>query len=305
MKTFTHVLSIVFLCLFSFSCENENINNSDSSPGNLILIIESINIANSGDQTITYSYNNNQNTQKVYSFNNNTNYTLNTFDNDLVVLSDYYDETDVIMSSTIYSYDSLGRMISHNYLEVNAGVLILKTEMLMNYTANQIIVSKITYDVNGIPTENDLATFTLNSDNLIIKRESGDGLRISEATYNNGNLATYTNSGFGDYDDGYGTFTYTNELASDSYQKDKYLFGSEWRNNVMIQKWYLYSFKALAEQGTNYLSSYSYKLSIDSSEAVSLNAIYEWNDNGQLMTQTKNKLFFNSPHNRVLTYQYQ
>ena len=66
-----------------------------------------------------------------------------------------------------------------------------------------------------------------------------------------------------------------------------------------------YPFKQLAETGRNYLTGYSFILTSDNSQAVSLNADYEFDELGRLAKQTKTKQFFASETIRELTYQYE
>lgn len=66
-----------------------------------------------------------------------------------------------------------------------------------------------------------------------------------------------------------------------------------------------YSFKQLAELGTHYLCGYTYASASDSNLMMTLSVTYEFDTLNRLTKQTKNKLFFQSAHDRILTYEYQ
>ena len=96
----------------------------------------------------------------------------------------------------------------------------------------------------------------MNANNQIIQYQSGESDASWSASYTNGNLTSFVVSGYGNTADGSATFTYSSELASEPYQKERYRYGSEWRNNIMLGQTGRYAFKQLAELGENYLLSF-------------------------------------------------
>ncbi|WP_431137350.1 hypothetical protein [Psychroserpens mesophilus] len=125
------------------------------------------------------------------------------------------------------------------------------------------------------------------------------------ASYANENLTGFSASGYGDDVDGTATFTYSTDLASEPYQKERYRYGLQWRNNIMLVQSGNYAFKQLAELGENYLTGYTYSVTADPTRTITLSVDYEFDNLGRLTKQTKDKMFFQSPTERVLTYQYE
>ncbi|WP_353778224.1 hypothetical protein [Winogradskyella sp. 3972H.M.0a.05] len=297
MKIILPLLSVFFL-----ACNNEPVIVQDPASEDLISITQAFNIDDQGDAITTFIINNSLNSEIIYS---NDSYSVNSFSNGLMVSEEIYDNNNELLANTSYVYDASGRLTTLFNYTLDNGLEFLSYQLEAEYAGNQILVSKTGYDLMGEITYQDVDIFTLDNENRIMKSQDSNSANIWEATYENGNLATFQISGYGDNYDGTATFTYSDELASEPYQKEKYRFGSEWRNNIMLIAGGNYPFKQLAELGNNYLTGYSFILASNNSESVSIEVLYEFDERGRLSKQTKNKVFFESEHNRTLTYQYE
>ena len=298
MRKITQIFSLLFLTLLMISCDNESINVPAEASNDLVAIQEVVNQENVTD----YAINNSLNTQIDYFLGN---YSVQQFSNGLMILANFYDQTDALTGNQEFEYDASKRLTSKSYYSNETATLVLYFTTTFAYSGNEILSTKTIYNPDGSIEFTELSNvFTLNSNNEIIKYEDFNFGGVWEATYTNGNLATVVVSGYGNKD-GSAAFNYTNELASESYQKEKFRFGPQWKINIMLHNQVGgYSFKQLAELGTNYLSGYSH-LSPDGINNASLTVNYEFDAQERLIKQTKNKLFFTSPINTVLTNQNQ
>ena len=298
MKT---LLPIMFVCLFS--CNNEPVQDqATENSNNLTTIIQTFNVDNQGDNLTTFVIDNNLNSQIVYS---NDSYSVNTFSNGLMVSEQVFDDSNILLGYSNYDYNTQGKLILISSYTIDNELDYLSYQLEAEYAGNQIIVSKTGFDLLGEILYEDVDILTLNSENRIIKSEDSDGQSMWEADYDNGNLSSFQISGYGPNYDGNATFTYSQELASVPYQKERYRFGVEWRNNIMLISGGNYPFKQLAELGNNYLTGYSFTLDSDNSIAITLEVSYEFDVQGRLMKQIKDKQFFQSEHDRTLRYQYE
>lgn len=298
MKKFTQIFALLFLTLVLVSCDNESVNVPQQESSELVAIQEVVN----QQSTIDYAINNNLNTQISYS---GGGYNIQQFEDGLMILAIFYDQNDLLIGQQGFVYDASKRLTSKSYYSNETGALVLDSAITFVYNSSEISSTNTTYNPDGSIEFTAISNvFTLNANNEIIKFEDINFGGVWEATYSNGNLATALVTGYGNKD-GNATFTYTSELASEPYQKEKFRFGPQWKINIMLHNQVGgYSFKQLAELGTNYLSGYSH-LSSDGSNNASLTVNYEFDEQGRLTKQTKNKLFFTNPINTVLTYDYE
>lgn len=295
IKFGTYLLFITML----ISCENNPIDTQYQPNSQLISIVESFNINNAPSSAITtYTISNNLNTQIEYE---GSSFQLQTFENGNMVMIEFYSNDGVMIGTDQLNYDSSDRLTT-----------VIKSYPLQNYVSsrtyayenNQIVANQIDTDSNGSLLSETTYTFLLDSENRIVGYENEGNATSWEAEYSSGNLLnfrTYT----ADELKGEATFTYAQDIASEPYQKEAYRYGSEWRNNIMLFQGGEYAFKQLAELGENYLTGYTYTLSSDPSSEISLTVAYDFDDNNRLIRQTKNKLFFMSAHQRILTYNYE
>jgi hypothetical protein len=223
----------------------------------------------------------------------------------LMVLTNFYNQTDNLYSKQEFQYDASNRLISKTYYSIEDETTILNYVTTYFYSANQISSTKVHYNLDGsVEFSEQSNVFTLNSNNEIIKFEDFNFGGKWEATYTNGNLATIEVTNYGNKD-GSGVFTYTDAIASESYKMEKFRFGPQWKINIMLHNQVGgFAFKQLAELGENYLSSYAHVAS-DGSNVVSLDVDYEFDAQDRLIKQTKNKIFYTSPVNIVFTYEYE
>ena len=292
------MFTALFLLVGFFSCENETVDFSIDNEEQLISIIEVFTLGNSQDgSTTNYTINEGLNTQIEYEGNA---YQIQTFTDEKMTMIEYFNDGAPTGIRT-YTYDLNDRIISDSSTSFLTNQNINRT---YEYVGNQILVTRTYLDNDGTITDEDSFIFTLNSSNQISKLENIDSDYSWQATYSNGNLSTFTTFNGTDVKAS-AVFSYTTELASIPYQKERYRFGAEWRNNIMLVQTGEYAFKQLAELGDNYLINYTYTLSSDPSMIITLTANYEFGNLGRLMNQTKDKMFFQSAHNRVLTYQYE
>ena len=298
MKKTASVLILIVISIFMYSCDDESMDSPVQESNDLIAIQETLNQASTTNYTISDGIN----TQIMYS---GGSYNVQQFSDGLMVLSDFYDQNDDFTGRQEFQYDASKRLINKSSYSSVAEATILNHIITFVYSGNEILSTKVNYNPDGSIESSDQSNiFTLNSNNEIIKFENFNFGGIWEATYTNGNLATIIVSGYGNKD-GSATFTYANELASEPYQKEKFRFGPQWKTNIMLHNQVGgFSFKQLAELGANYLSGYSH-VALDGSNVVSLTVNYEFDAQGRLTKQTKNKIFYTNPIDRVLTYQYE
>ncbi len=298
MLKISKLLFPFFILISFFSCENETIDNPVQPSSNLISIKQSLN-----QQPVTnFVINNSLNTQIIYD---GGGYNIQQFSGGLMVLSNFYDQNDNLYGKQEFQYDASNRLISKSSYSIELATTILNDITTFVYSGNEISSTKVRYNPDGsIEFSEQSNIFTLNSNSEISKFEDFNFGGVWEATYANGNLATVVVSGYGNKD-GSGTFNYTDELASEPYKKEKFRFGPQWKTNIMLHNQVGgYAFKQLAELGANYLSGYSHVAS-DGSNVVSLEVDYEFDAQERLIKQTKNKIFYTSTVNIVLTYQYE
>lgn len=303
MIKFTKLFSILFITILFFtialfSCSNESLNNPVINNDELTSIVEVVSLGSNTTATRTYTINNSLNIQ--INTENGTNL-IQTFTDGKMTMIQYFNNGGALTGTQTYTYDSNDRIVSDSMISLTANQTINRT---YEYVGNQILATRTELENDGTVTDEGSSIFTLNNNNQIIKSESVDYNFSWEATYINGNLSTFTDY-VGNTNQGSALFSYTTELASIPYQKERYRFGAEWRNNIMLTETTNYSFKQLAELGTNYLASYTYTLAADPSMMITLSANYEFDDLGRLTKHTKNKIFFQTPINRVFTYQYE
>jgi hypothetical protein len=291
MKNFTQLLSILFLFTLIVSCEDESTESNNSNTTELVSIVEELNVNNDPTSTFTtYTIDNSLNTEIEWSYGV---FREQTFTNGRMTLMEDFEDGSILQSHT-FTYDNAGRLISSSGESYDA---------TYDYVDNQILASVINYDTNGDITDTESYSFTLNANNQIIQYQSGQSDASWSASYTNGNLTSFIVSG--DAADGSATFTYSSELASEPYQKERYRYGSEWRNNIMLGQTGRYAFKQLAELGENYLSSFSFIRASDGEETVSQTMSYEFDELGRLIFQNRNKFWGNSIYNYDITYTYQ
>ncbi|WP_179343913.1 hypothetical protein [Winogradskyella ursingii] len=297
MKITLNFFALVLLTVLVSSCDNESIDNFTTDNEQLVSINEVVKI-NNDPVGVNYRYtlNNNLNTEIESDIGSSQ---VQTFEDGKIVLIEYYNDG-TLRGLETYDYDPDDRIIniagdfSNNIQDFNRSY---------EYIDNEIFHTRTTYNEDGsIANENDLV-FNLNGDNQIIRCMSLDNETSWEASYENGNLVNFIAYN-GSEIKGTASFVYTSELASEPYQKERYRFGPEWRNNIMLSQIGEYAFKQLAELGTNYLSGYTYTLMSDNT-TITLTASYEFDEQERLIKQNKNKMFFMTPIDRVLTYQYQ
>nr|WP_321222189.1 hypothetical protein [uncultured Psychroserpens sp.] len=298
MKNYSKLLILLLISIVISACDDESMNNPVEDSSDLVEIQETLN----GATTANYIINNDLNTQIMYA---GGNYNNQQFTDGLMTSSDFYDANNNLTGRQKFQYDASKRLISKSNYEVEGASFVLNSEINFVYTVNEISSTQINYNIDGtISSTYQPNIFTLNSNNEIIKFEDFNFGGFWEATYTNGNLATINVNGYGNKD-GIGTFSYTNQIAANAYQKEKFRFGPQWKINIMLHNQVGgFSFKQLAELGSNFLSGYSHVAS-DGSNVVSLTVDYEFDSQQRLITQTKNKLFYTSPTNYVITYTYE
>ncbi|TXD84556.1 hypothetical protein ESY86_05735 [Subsaximicrobium wynnwilliamsii] len=302
MKKLERVLIVVAVLILTYSCENEPINDPVVNSEQLTFIQEVFTINNQSASTIGFTFDNNQNTKIDYGgsraeqfFSNGT---MNSIQN--------FDANNVQIGELNFSYNDSKQLTEISISSIENGTTTLQSKLVFEYAANQITSTRTYYTMDGSIDEIDSTNiFTINGANQIIRFDDTGIDAFWEATYADGDLSTILVSGYGNKD-GSGNFTHTVNLASDSYQKEKFRFGPEWKNNIMLfNQVGGYSFKQLAELGTHYLSGYTYTSASDSNMQITLSVTYEFDNLNRLTKQTKNKLFFQSAHDHVLTYDYQ
>jgi len=298
MRIFFKVLLSLCIAISLSSCDDDSMDNPVTNNEELTSIVEVVSLGSNTTATRTYTINNSLNTQ--INTENGTNL-IQTFTDGKMTMIQYFNNGGALTGTQTYTYDSNDRIVSDSSISLTANQTINRT---YEYVGNQILATRTELENDGTVTDEGSSIFTLNNNNQIIKSESVDYNFSWEATYTNGNLSTFTDY-VGNTIQGSALFSYTTELASIPYQKERYRFGSEWRNNIMLTETTNYSFKQLAELGNNYLTNYTYTLSSDPSMTITLTASYEFDDLGRLMNQTKNKMFFQTAINRVLTYQFE
>lgn len=293
MRNFTKVFIILILFITHVSCEDESTDTINSDATGLASIVEELNVNNEPTSTFaTYTIDNSLNTEIEWSYGV---VREQTFTNGRMTLMEDYENGSIYQSQT-FTYDNAGRLISSSGETRDA---------TYDYVGNQILASVINYDTNGNITNTESYSFTLNANNQIIQFQSGESDASWSASYTNGNLTSFVVSGYGDTADGSATFTYSSELASEPYQKERYRYGTEWRNNIMLGQTGRYAFKQLAELGENYLLSFSFIRASDGEETVSQTMSYEFDERGRLIFQNRNKIWGNSIFNYDITYTYQ
>lgn len=296
MKNYSNVVMILFLFVVAVSCEDESTDDLNSNNSELASIVEEYVYNNTTSAIVTYTIDNSLNTQIEYSYGI---VQEQTFTNGQMTLMEVVDNGSIIQSQ-ILVYDTAGRLISSSNQDSDS-----TSESSYDYVGNQILASVIEYDTNGDISNTRSYSFVLNDDNHIIQYQSGNSIASWNASYTNGNLTSFTASGYGDDVDGSATFTYSSELASEPYQKERYRFGTEWRNNIMLTQTGNYAFKQLAELGDNYLTGFSFIRDSDGEEIVSQTMTYEFDNTGRLFVQNRNKIFFDVAYGYIITYRYQ
>ncbi len=293
MRNFTKVFIILFLFITNVSCEDESTDAINSDTTELVSIVEELNVNNNPDSNFTtYTIDNSLNTEIEWSYGI---VREQTFTNGRMTLMKDFEDGSILQSQT-FTYDNVGRLLSSSGESFDASY---------EYVGNRILASVNYFDSNGDVSDTESYSFTLNANNQIIQFQSGESDASWSATYTNGNLTSFIVSGYGDAADGSATFTYSSELASEPYQKERYRYGSEWRNNIMLGQIGRYAFKQLAELGDNYLLSFSFIRASDGEETVSQTMSYEFDELGRLIFQNRNKFWGNSIYNYDITYTYQ
>lgn len=299
MKTIINFFVLLCLSGIIVSCDDDESVTNLIPESEQLVSIEEVFILNNDPVGVTYTYtlNNGLNTQITSDIGTSQ---VQVFEDGKMVSIEYYNN-DVLIGTETYDYDMNDRIINNtrDFSDDNQD-----SNRAYEYIGNEIFYTRTTYNTDGSIANEDDFVYTLNGLNQMVNCRSLDNDVSWEATYSNGNLATFT------YFDGTevigsANFTYTDELASEPYQKERYRFGSEWRNNIMLGQTGEYAFKQLAELGENFLASYTYTRSSDSSMTITLSASYEFDEQGRLIKQNKNKMFFMAPHDRVFTYHYE
>ncbi len=305
MKKSGKIILLLALAIF-MSCNKDTIDEPIESniSQNLIGITESIYANSNGGSVNNYMITSGENVKTF--FNSESYYEMNTFVNNRIDVSIFYDSNEAPINKTSYTYNGNGKLLTiiyQSYTDNSTYVMTNKTEFVHN--GNEILSTETFYNIDGSVDFVRLPNvFTLNASNEIIKFEDFNFGGSWVATYSGGNLASIVVNGYGNKD-GTGNFNYTDGIASDAYHKDVFRFGAQYKLNMMLASQVGgYSFKQLAELGKNYLSGYMY-LNDDGSEQVTLSALYEFDSNERLIKQSKNKMFFGSLNTTVLTYQYQ
>lgn len=299
MKKVTNLLLILLFLLVLQSCDNESVSEPLENNTQLTSITEVFTFDNNQiGATTTYTVNGSLNTQINYE---GGAYSINTFTDGKVTFIEFFNNG-TATGTEEYEYDSNDRMLSRTRSFPSQNEFMVTD---FEYIGNQIFVTETNYNSQGNLVEEDNYSFTLNADNQIIHYQNDDNTAYWDATYANGNLIGFSASGYGNDADGTATFTYSTDLASIPYQKERFRFGSEWRNNVMLRQIGSYAFKQLAELGSNYLTGYTYTITSDPTKQITLDVTYEFDDSERLTKQTKNKMFYESLHSYELTYQYQ
>lgn len=298
MKNVTSVFFTICLIGLFTSCDDDSSNPFLIDTEQLVSIEEVFTLNNAPiGVTYTYTLDNGLNTEIASDTGTSQ---VQTFEDGKMVLIEYFND-DISTGTQTYTYDSNDRIISVYRSFISNPQ---DSETTYEYVGNQILATITNLENDGTIVSEDTYIFTLNNNNQIIKYENGGSDYSWEATYANGNLSTFK-SFDGTVVKATATFSYTSELASEPYQKERFRFGSEWRNNIMLNQTGEYAFKQLAELGNNYLADYTYTEASDPSMTITLTASYEFDDFGRLTKQTKDKMFFQSAHHRVLTYQYE
>jgi hypothetical protein len=298
MKIIGQTMILLMLATF-LSCDDETVDNSNSSSEELVSIVEEF--VQSGSSA-TYSINNELNTGVEWSYGTIQN---NTFENGRITSIENYQNGSLTILQT-FAYDNVGRLISFVSQNLNAtSPSASEIVYTFEYVGNQILANKMDYDANDEIMDSRSYSFVLNDDNQIIQYQSGVSSASWNASYTNGNLISFTASGYGDDVDGSATFTYTSQLAVRPYFRSSFRYGSEWRNNTMLTQTGNYAFKQLAELGNNYLSRFSFIRDTDGQEIVSQIMTYDYDNLGRLVEQNRNKIFFSSNNDYVITYSYQ
>lgn len=246
----------------------------------------------------TYTINNGLNTRMDYS---GGAYELNIFEVGNMTMTEVYNNDEATGTLYNFTYDLSGRIINdlRSYPNSNQHI-----NRVYEYIENQILVTTTYMDNTGAISSEYSFVFTLNSNNQIVSWQNLDYDYSWEASYVNGNLMTFTTFE-GSEVTGTATFSYMTEVVSEPYQIERYRYGSEWRNNIMLSQIGNNAFKKLAELGTNYLAGYMYTPSSDPSMNISLTVDYEFDDKGRLIEQVKNEVSFSEPTETVFTYYYE
>lgn len=294
MKKYIQMFTLLFLTVLLISCDDESMDNPIQQSSDLIAIQETLNAASTTDYTI----NNNLNTQIDYG---SGSYQIQIFTDGKMTSIEYFNNG-VASGNATYIYDSNDRLINSTkfFFADNQSY-----EQNYEYLGNQVIGTSSSIGNDGLIISESTYTFTLNDNNQIVHYQNEENTAFWDASYTNGNLTGFSASGYGDDTDGSATFIYSIDLASEPYQKERYRYGSEWRNNIMLSQTGTYAFKQLAELGQNYLTGYTYVVTSDPTRTITLSVNYEFDSLGRLTKQTKDKMFFETSLDRELTYQYE
>ncbi|OIQ27959.1 MAG: hypothetical protein BM564_11220 [Bacteroidetes bacterium MedPE-SWsnd-G2] len=298
MKNSIKLICSIFMLINLVSCENESINVpvEDQSAADLIEIIEIGTVEGSPFISTQYTIEEGENTEIIQESGYNIN---QVFSDGKMVLAEhtYLGE---LSKNVTYKYDEEDRLLTVETTDFYQNRIVLAE---YNYLANSIEGTEKMTDFDNNVIYLKTFNFLLDSSNRIIRYQNEDNTEAWEAVYNGGNLLSCTNIGYGQ-EDGTVTFEYTSELATAPYQKDKFRFGSEWRNNLMLGKRGHYAFKTLADLGENYLQSYVFVRDLDGAE-ITMSMDYEFDNENRLIKHTANKIYYSTSIIGEYNYVYQ
>ncbi|WP_452227958.1 hypothetical protein [Lacinutrix sp. MEBiC02404] len=292
------VLSIAFL-LISCNSNDDNSGTSNSS-GNLISIFKEYNINGTFSHSVNYSFEDNKLIKIEPSFGRNEELF---YENDLLSTILKYDASNNLEWTHTFTYDNSNRLIQKNSIASSTNP-VSNQEKLISYPDNSNIQALFTLSSTQTTQENS----TLNSENYIIEThlltDEDDVIRTDYYEYTNQNLTEFEQTDHNGIIINELTYEYLDKIASDAYHYNKYLFGTEWKNNLALDTQFGLGLE-LYQISKNYISSY-YRFDYLRNISRTVTFEYEFDSNDNIIEQVKNTVESNGDtYATITTYEYE
>lgn len=229
----------------------------------------------------SYSIQNFENNKLVNIQYSEGQYTDFEYRSDFVSKISEYDVNASLTSATSYEYDNLGRIKQKNRIpSPGFSDLSYMHEILYNDNENTI-----QFRISWSDGAENNRTLSLDNSNRI-ERDIRNNLNDIVYTYSNNNLIQITQN-IDNYISSELEFNYLNKEKSNLYTYEKYFFGSEWKNNLILDtKLGLVLDPNTHRLSNNYVSDYKLTIYQASEELITIGRFeYEFDSNDAIIKQ--------------------
>ncbi|WP_075341728.1 hypothetical protein [Tenacibaculum agarivorans] len=298
MKTFNLAFTIVIILLTSISCST-SLDNEPNDNSTTTLKLHSITTETfQNDVYISYYIINFQNNKVINTESNNGASSTYLYNGDLVSKVMAYQSNGNLSYSLNYTYDNSGRLLHKKYMLTPEDI---NHEHIITYNDAD---KTIQFDLTWTDGASNQRKITLDNTN-VVQSEVLDNSSVRTYTYANNNVVDITNEMDGQIIDK-AEFQYLNKEVSEFYQYQKFLYGDQWKNNIILNRQFGYGSREAHQFSNHYVSNYIVT-HYDSSGKIEFkgNFTYEFDDNNHIIKQVENGIVIDTDKpNNVNTYKH-